>query len=443
MTEAELQSRIMGFADRLAANLAQALDDYDERSQLSQNRRIVISDIAYSMAAAYTIATEADPDAALLDMVAMVTLGRMVYEDFFQKKLGSEVRPIVDGFRRAETDIWQVAATILPPEQRRELRSIIRQWRQNHPDINAFSQIRFSDFAAERRKSKLSRKVEGGGVFKSVESATQQVEEMRLLAERGMFLATRMPLLTGFFADAWLSHLLLNPEIRDVRADIRQFSVVSERFATVAEGLPANITKERLKAVRQVTREADALSQKIIDNVMAKVEVERSAAIKQFVEEFSAERKKVINDFIAEEERVRGVLTDLRQTLSSGNELLVTTNSLLTKLDVGTPSDIPSEPFDIKDYRDTVVEVSNTARQLTTLVNSTNQLVATAGLDNLLPQIVEAIDQAEDEGRKMIDHSFRQTFLLIIIWMVAYILARVTINYVTRRRTQTAADIQS
>ena len=439
MTEAELQTRVMGFADRFTAILAQAFEDYDERSPNPQNRRVILGDIAYSMAAAYTIATEADPDVALLDMVVMVTLGRIVYEDFYQNKWGSEVRSIYDGFRKAEADIWQITATILSPEQQQELRSIIRLWRQNHPEINAFSQIRFNDFAAERRKSRLSRKVKGGGIFKSVESATQQVEEMRLLAERGMFLATRMPLLTGFLTDAWLSQLLVNPEIKDMRADIRQFSVVSERFATVAEGLPANITKERLKAVRQVTREADALSQKIIDSVMAKVEVERSAAIKQFVEEFSAERKKVINDFIAEEERVRGVLTDLRQTLSSGNELLVTTNSLLTKLDVGTPSDMTSEPFDIKDYRATVVEVSNTARELTTLVNSTNQLIATAGLENLLPQIVEAIDQAEDEGRKMIDHSFRQAVLLIIIWMVAYILARTAINYITKRRAPSGA----
>jgi hypothetical protein len=45
---------------------------------------------------------------------------------------------------------------------------------------------------------------------------------------------------------------------------------------------------------------------------MEKVEHERSAAIKQFVEEFSNERKKVFKDFIAEEERVRGVLTDLK-----------------------------------------------------------------------------------------------------------------------------------
>lgn len=106
---------------------------------------------------------------------------------------------------------------------------------------------------------------------------------------------------------------------------------------------------------------------------------------------------------------------------------------------MGTPSDTLSEPFDIKDYRDRVVEVSNTACELTTLVNSTNQLITTAGLDNLLPQIAKTIVQVESEGRKMIDHSFRQAVLLIIIWMVAYILARTIINYITKRRAPSGA----
>jgi len=421
----------------------QALDDYDAQSPLPQHRRVVLSDIVYSMASAFTIAAEADPDAALLDMLVMVTLGRMVYEEFYQEKWGNEVHPIFNGFRKAEVDIWEIASTILQPEQQQELRLIIREWRKKHPDINTFSQIRFSDFAAERRKSKLSRAEKGGGVFKSVELATQQVEEMRLLAERGMFLTTRIPLLTGWFADIWLSQLLINPDIKEMRADIHQFSAVSERLATVAEWLPDNIAKERQKAIRQVMKEVESLSQTTVDRVMAKVENERSAAIKQFVEEFSNERKKVIKEFIAEEDRFRGVLTDLRNTLSSGNDLLVTTNSLLTKLDVGVPSDTPSEPFDIKEYRDTVTEVSNTARDLTTLVNSTNQLVTTVGLEELLPQIAKTIVQMESEGRKIIDHSFRQAVLLIIIWMVAYVLARTIINYIVKRRAPTADGIQS
>jgi hypothetical protein len=109
---------------------------------------------------------------------------------------------------------------------------------------------------------------------------------------------------------------------------------------------------------------------------------------------------------------------------------------------VGSPSDAPSEPFDINDYRDTLTEVSTSARELTTLVNSTNELVTSVGLEKLLPQIVKTIDQVEDEGRKIVDHSFRQGVLLIVVWMVAYVMARFIINLITKRRAQTADGIQ-
>ena len=42
----------------------------------------------------------------------------------------------------------------------------------------------------------------GGGLFGTVRQVTEQVEETRMLAERGIFLGTRLPLLTGISAFA-------------------------------------------------------------------------------------------------------------------------------------------------------------------------------------------------------------------------------------------------
>jgi hypothetical protein len=110
--------------------------------------------------------------------------------------------------------------------------------------------IRFSVFATERRKSILSKSEKGGGIFKSVEVATEQIEEMRLLAERAMFLVTRLTLLIGLFADTWLSKLLANRDIKTITIDLHQFSLVSERLTVVAEELPEKIAQERQDAIR-------------------------------------------------------------------------------------------------------------------------------------------------------------------------------------------------
>ncbi len=151
-----------------------------------------------------------------------------------------------------------------------------------------------------------------------------------------------------------MKNLTRNPDVARMLTDIHQFSSVSDRLATVAEGLSDKIAKERQKAIRQVMKEVDTLSQITLDRVMAKVAIEREAAITQAVREISSEQQKVIQGFIAEEARVRGVLSDLQQTLTSGNDLLVTTKLLLEKFEVDTPSEEPARPFDIREYRDTV-----------------------------------------------------------------------------------------
>jgi hypothetical protein len=43
----------------------------------------------------------------------MVTLGRMVFEEYWMKKIGDEVAPIVRQFRKTERDIWQIAGKVL------------------------------------------------------------------------------------------------------------------------------------------------------------------------------------------------------------------------------------------------------------------------------------------------------------------------------------------
>jgi hypothetical protein len=101
---------------------------------------------------------------------------------------------------------------------------------------------------------------------------------------------------------------------------------------------------------------------------------------------------------------------------------------LTEKFNVGEPSPEPkdSKPFDIKEYQDTIAEV-------TSLVESTNRLVGTVGLEELLPQLINAIDRVESEGEELIDHSFRQGVLLILIAMGAYVIARLIYNFLNMK----------
>ena len=438
MTEVELQSELMSYADRFASIISQAFEDFETLKPKHQARQFILSDLVYSLSAVYTIAAEPNPQMGLLDMVAVTTLGRIIYEENIPRMYGKSTKVLGDGFRQLEKDIWRIAAKVLTIEQQGELRQLILLWRKNNPDKVVYNYLRFSDIAAQRIDSMLVKKVQAGGLFKTVREVTQQVEETRMLAERGIFLGTRLPLLTGNFTEVWMSQMLVNPEAQKILADIHTFSKVSERLAKVAEQIPDQVMKDVSKlqkqTVNQVMTDINEWSVVTLDNVMAKVAVEREAFINQFMNRLFGEQKVALEALLTEEQRVTGLVKELRKAIEGGNNLLLTANTLTEKFNVGQPSAEPkdSKPFDIKDYQDTIAEV-------TTLVESTNQLVTAVGLEELMPQLINAIDRVEGEGEELIDHSFRQAVLLILIAMGAYIIGRLIYNFLNKKLIESRA----
>ncbi len=407
MTEIELQSQLMSYADRFASILAQAFEDFDALNPSPESRHFVLEDMAYAMSAVFTTAGEPNPQAALLDMVVITTLGRMVYEDNIRRRYGKPIEVMAQAFGQLEKDIWQITARILSIAQQQELRGLIRQWREQNPDKVVYSHIRFSNFAADRRKSTLVKKDKAGGLFKSVQEATQQVEETRMLAERGLYLATRMPLLTGAFSEVWLTQLLVNPEVKKILSDINRFSTVSERLANVAEQLPEQVA------------------------------FERSAAIDQFMYRLREERKTLLSDLMAEEERIKDLVTEVRLTVVEGNHLLQSASALSEQLNLdfsqSAEDTVDSEPFDLQAYRATMADVSKVVEKLTKLLETTNRLLASGGLEKLFPQLDKSVDNVERESEELVDHTVRQAILLIVIAMVAYIIARLVYTYLHKR----------
>jgi len=438
MTEIELQSELMSYADRFASIMAQSFETFDALKPSPESRRFVLDDMVHAVSSTFTSAAEPNPQTALLDMVAVATLGRMIYADNLRKRYGQPIEVMARGFGQVEKDIWQIAAKILSPEQQQELRAVIREWRKRNPDKVIYNYFRFSDFAADRRKSTLVAKGKTGGLFKSVQQATRQVEETRMLAERGLYLATRMPLLTGGFAEVWMTQLLVNPETQKILQDLHQFSDVSQRLATVAEQLPdqlmKDITKQRQQAVNQVMKGVDQWSEKTLNDVMARVAIEREAFISQFMNRLIGEREVALDALLAEEQRLTGLVTELRKTIEGSNNLLLAANTLTEKFGVGQSSadSKDSKPFDIKEYQDTIAEV-------TLLVETLNRLVNEVGLEELLPLLVGAIDRVESEGEELIDHSFRQAVLLILIAMGAYIIGRLIYNFLNKKLIESKA----
>ena len=281
ITEAQLQSHIMSYADRLTSILDTTLVQFESQKLTEKTRYEVIELMTYSLYHAYVIAGESDPDVALLDMLSMITLGRIFFEEEGSSRYGKVVAPVTRGYQKAEADIRKIAAKVLTPNQMLNLMTIIERWRRENPKLKSFPFMRFSNFAAERREAALTRAEDPEGLFESVESASESVEEMRLLAERSMYLATRIPQLTGLLGDLWLTRWSNNPDLKKSMADLTQLSTATANLAAISAKLPENIAKER------------------------------KAAISQAMSEFSAERKATLETLLVEERRLEERLTSL------------------------------------------------------------------------------------------------------------------------------------
>jgi hypothetical protein len=381
MTEAQLQSHLMSFADRFASISGSAWLIYDQQAPPSEERLVVLSHSTNAVSSAFTIAADADPNMALLNMVSMVSLGRIIYEEALLKKYGPRIEPMLELFRKAETDIWGLADRVLTPKQHQDFKAIIMAWHKANPEVIFFPYIRFSDLIDVRGKSM---QVKAKGLFSSVENATQEVEEMRLLAERGIYLGTRMPLMLGGFMDFWFSELNQNPEIKKTMDDLHRFSASTERLANVAENLPDQI-----------------------------------------------------KDFISEEQGVQVSLKELRRTLETGNELVTSTNALVDRLIVGqlisSEDSSPVEPFNIKDYQATLAEASKTIQLLERLIKAFDQVMLSQGWEQTLPKIVESLDHIGSEGDERIDHAFSLGLVFILIFMVGQFFTLLAYRYASNR----------
>jgi hypothetical protein len=436
MTEAQLQSQVMSFADRFAVIMTQAFEDFMRNAPNRKALNYAQDDMTYSVASAFTIAAAPNPQVALLDMAVLATLGKMIYEEHWRVKWGEPTESIIRGFRRMEADIWRIVGQVLTPEQQNDLGGMIQDWRRSYPDQYVFHYLRFSDFAATRQKSTLVKAVKSGGLFGSVKKATQQVEETRLLAERAMYLGTRLPLLTGDFMNVWISRWLTNPEMERILANMDQVSGSAERLSKEMEKLPDRFADERNITIKLVMDRVKMLRENIVSDVMDRVTIERKAAIEQLMDQLANERKSLMRDLASEEEGVRPLLADLNLTLTTANNLVTSANSLTDKLGMGQPkepAEEPSEPFDIKDYQETMVQASTVIGQVDGLLRTMEHVVSSPGWEKTLKVFVETVDRAEKEGEEFVDHTVWKIILLIVIFLIGLLIVLICQQYFSKR----------
>jgi len=151
VTRAQIQTTLMDFADRFASSVATYASDF-ENELTSPKARLTASRLRfYPLASAFQIAPGPDPGVALLDMVVLVTLSRIIWEEHWRPQVfGDPAEVMVKGFQKLEANIWSIAERVLTQEEEKELRALILEWRRSNPEERGVTFVRFDDFGKLR-----------------------------------------------------------------------------------------------------------------------------------------------------------------------------------------------------------------------------------------------------------------------------------------------------
>ena len=421
-----LQTGLMRFADTFASKISQATQDFAEQSGKPEAQIQAMTWAVAQNTSAFTIATGRNANVNLLDMVVLVTLGRVTHEEYWLPKVWGEAdRPMLDAFTQLEKDVWAIATNSLSAKQQEDLRATIREWRDENPDMGGTAYVRLPAFEDLLANSKQQATEKSGGLgellridpLSSIDPAVREIEQSRMLAERGMYYAQRMPLVFSVQAELLVLRLVRMPEVQSALADSERISKAALSLADTAGTLP--------NAVR----------------------VEREALVKQLAEELSLQRKGLVADLEQVEAPTRELLAQARATLDAGTQMSGALQGTIQSFDTmmehmkagddsaAAPAAVPpvdpnaapaepAKPFDITEYGDVATRLGSAAHELTGLI---------ATLETSMPQVQSVLNESVQHADRTVDHALDRVLLYGVILIAVAALAVLSVRWISAR----------
>ena len=397
VTTGVLQIQVMRFADSYVASVAQAADEFGAKVGTPQARLAALKWKLGQATSAYTDATGPSPVVNALDILVLVTVSRMVIEDYDVETFGDAALPLLETQRQQETNAWSLANGMLKTAQQQELRDLIQEWRQKNPHQRYVGAIRFREFATALGKPQTPATTSPTSVFSllyldplaGLDPTTAAIEETQRLGERAMYYTQRMPQLLSWQTEVLAYQLAAQPESAQVLSNANQLATSAEIFAKTAQQLPQLINDQRQAAIQQ-----------LLDGL-------------------------------------RSQETDVRQTLNAGGDAAASINAAIQSLDgfvryVSSPNtnkttvSTNSRPFNVLDYGTAAGQVGSAARDLSALLTTLNQSTS---------QLAQLGQQTTADANRVVDHAFRRGLILILVLLIGSVVAGLTYRILASKLT--------
>ena len=395
-----VQQNVLRFADEFFSQMQTGIEKLQR-----QGRPLATADVLRWKIALGTdicaIASGPNAVANLLDLTVLVSVTRAAAESSaLATEFGSSLQPLLEDCRSAEGQAWRLAATVLTEKQQAELRGAIAAWQRQNPlaenilaarSVSISTQLTPPEGEATREKP--------GSVFgllrldplAGLDPATREIAQSRLLAERALYVTQKMPQLLRWQLELLSANTLASPTVQQLVANTSQLTAAVDRVSLVTEQLPAQIDRQR----EEIFKALDA-------------------------------QEKQLTPLVAEMRLALGAGKGMSDSL---NTTLVSMDALMKRFGVGEPpppgpKPPAGAPFRIQDYTQSAAQFEATARQLTELLRSVDQSLASPNLTKLTAQVSPVVQEAKMSGKEVVDYAFVRGLLLVAAVLVAALLYR-------------------
>ncbi len=407
-----LQAQVMRFADVYVAKISQACDDVSARTTNSTLRLTMLRWKLGQATSAYIDATGDKPALNALDMLVLVTMARMVVEEYAVPTFGPEVQPLLDKQREVETEAWALAGGVLKPPQQTELRGLIDQWRAKNPNQRYIGPVRFREFVTALGMAPNQPTAGPTSLFgllyldplAGMDATTVAIQDTRELAERAMYYTQRMPQLLSWQMEVLAGQLASQPESRQVLADAQNLAAAARVFADTSKQLPQIINDQRQAAIQQLLDGMTNQSQALL-----------------------AETRQTLDAASVSATNINGAI----QSLTEFVRLVTPTNQ------VAAAGATNSRSFNVQDYGLAASQIGAAALDLKTTLESMKESA---------PELAGWSRQTAVEARLAVDHAFWRGVALIFILLaggaITYICCRFFVNRMEGRTARPATPKQ-
>lgn len=246
LTLIELQTEMLSFTDRYLEAIAEACDkagivaaDPGAGAEFHEVKVIYAT-------AAVSIASLPDARRVLREFIVSLRLQRLVWADGGPPWSPPPASALLENaLTRTESELVELAQRAMPAEAIATIQDLAGEWMVENSGRTYVAFVRFSDLGNPQRRRSIVQQSAARGFLAPVSEASRQLEEIRAISERAVFLANHLPLLVEWQAESFVSNTLQLPELRSLLADSRRVALAAEQV-----GVQLDVAFDRLAAER-------------------------------------------------------------------------------------------------------------------------------------------------------------------------------------------------